>query len=218
MEEREWLACAEPGQLLDHLASHRRQPSEEARRRKALLLVCACCRRWSQLSPASCAALEIAERFADGLAAPEDVRAAREAGNAENASWRWVADTALRTAEALTFDHHSFRLEDARYPLWALNVTGSAEEFAAQCDLVRDLFGNPFRPATIEPAWLQWGGGVPVAIAGEIYEGRAFDQFPILADALEEAGCIDATLLGHCRQPTEHARGCWVIDHLLGLG
>src|SRR4051794_21339957 len=107
MDEREWLTCGEPGRLLDHLAWLPALPPEEGRRRKALLLVCACCRRrWSRLSPAGRRAVEVAERFADGAATPEDVRAARQAGKAEKASWWWVADTALRTAEALPAYHH----------------------------------------------------------------------------------------------------------------
>jgi hypothetical protein len=55
-------------------------------------------------------------------------------------------------------------------------------------------------------------------MAQAIYEGWAFDRLPILADALEDAGCTDEALLGHCRQPGEHFRGCWAIDLLTGRG
>jgi len=48
-----------------------------------------------------------------------------------------------------------------------------------------------------------------------IYDDRAFDRLPILADALEEAGCEDQDILGHCRSGGEHVRGCWVVDGLL---
>jgi hypothetical protein len=50
-----------------------------------------------------------------------------------------------------------------------------------------------------------------------VYDGRAFDRLPVLADALDDAGCADAELLGHLRAPTPHARGCWALDLLLGI-
>jgi hypothetical protein len=79
--------------------------------------------------------------------------------------------------------------------------------------LLRDIFGNPFRRVAVDPAWLTPG---VVELARTIYEGRAFERMPELADALEEAGCHDSAILGHCRVPGEHVRGCWVVDALLG--
>jgi hypothetical protein len=81
----------------------------------------------------------------------------------------------------------------------------------AQCDLLRDLIGNPFRPVAVASAWL-----TPTvrALAQGVYEERAFDRLPILADALEEAGCADPDLLGHLRGPGPHVRGCWAVDLL----
>jgi hypothetical protein len=87
---------------------------------------------------------------------------------------------------------------------------------AMQCDLLRDIFGNPFRPVAIDPVWLTWHGGVLVSMAQKMYDSREFSDMPILADALEEAGCTDADLLGHCRSAGEHVRSCWVVDLLLG--
>lgn len=96
------------------------------------------------------------------------------------------------------------------------------EELRAQCDLLRDIFGNPFRPVVIEPAWLAWNDGTIPKLAQVIYEERElpsghFDrgQLAILADALEEAGCGDAELLGHLRGEGPHVRGCHVLDALL---
>jgi hypothetical protein len=48
-----------------------------------------------------------------------------------------------------------------------------------------------------------------------MYEERDFAGMPILADALEEAGCNNADILAHCREPGVHVRGCWVVDLLL---
>ena len=68
----------------------------------------------------------------------------------------------------------------------------------------------------LDSRWLAWNGGTIHHLAQAIYDERAFDRLPILADALEDAGCTDAAILDHCRQPGEHVRGCWVVDLLLG--
>ena len=81
------------------------------------------------------------------------------------------------------------------------------------CALIRDLFGSPFHPVSIDPAWLTTN---VVGLAQAIYEGRAFDRLPILADALEDAGCFHPDVLSHCRGPGPHVRGCWLVDLLLG--
>jgi hypothetical protein len=82
-------------------------------------------------------------------------------------------------------------------------------------DLLRCIFGNPFRPVAFDSAWQS---ETAVALAAGIYADRAFDRLPILADTLEEAGCDDADVLNHCRGPGPHARGCWVVDGVLGKG
>jgi hypothetical protein len=83
--------------------------------------------------------------------------------------------------------------------------------------MVHEVFGNPFRPLPHLPAAVvAWNDSTARRIAQAIYDERAFDRLPILADALEEAGSTDADLFNHCRQPGEHVRGCWVVDLLLG--
>jgi hypothetical protein len=82
-----------------------------------------------------------------------------------------------------------------------------------QCRLLRCIFGNPFRRAAIGAGWRT---ATVLALARSIYADRAFDQLPILADALEDTGCTDADLLGHLRGPGPHVRGCWALDLLLG--
>ena len=86
-------------------------------------------------------------------------------------------------------------------------------ERRAQYLLVNDIFGNPFRPIVADLLWLT---PTVQSIAASIYQDRAFDRLPILADALEEAGCTNADVLLHCRKPAEHVRGCWVVDLVLG--
>jgi hypothetical protein len=90
------------------------------------------------------------------------------------------------------------------------------EEMHRQVQLLREIVGDPFHPATVDPAWLAWNGGGVARLVQSIYEERTFDHLPVLSDALEDAGCDNADLLAHCRQPGEHVRGCWVVDLLLG--
>src|SRR5262249_12230324 len=90
-------------------------------------------------------------------------------------------------------------------------------EAAVLADLLRDIFGPTLdHRSTIDPDWLTWNEGTVVRLAQAIYDERAWDRMPVLADALEDAGCADAAILDHCRAAKEYARGCWVIDLLLG--
>src|SRR5262249_14655400 len=105
----------------------------------------------------------------------------------------------------------------------AAHSAAMEREGLAQVKLLHDLFGNPFRPAHVEKTLLAWDGGTIVKLAEAIYEERLMPsgrldpaRLAVLADALEEAGCCDAEMLGHCRRPGEHVRGCWLIDLLLG--
>jgi hypothetical protein len=82
-----------------------------------------------------------------------------------------------------------------------------------QCDILREMFGNPFRDAALAPSWLT---PAVVGLASFIYEEHAFDRLPGLADILEARGWTDADLLSHCRGPGPHTRGCWVVDLVLG--
>ena len=82
---------------------------------------------------------------------------------------------------------------------------------------LRDLLGPlPFRPVSIDPAWLTWHDGLLVSMARRMYDSRDFTDMPILADALEEAGVTDTFLLEHLRGPGPHVRGCFAIDAILG--
>lgn len=89
----------------------------------------------------------------------------------------------------------------------------SDDERSAFCHRVRDIVGNPFRSTFPEPGWLTSN---VLDLARTIYDERAFDRLPILADALMDAGCSDDAILSHCRAEGAHVRGCWVVDLLLG--
>jgi hypothetical protein len=81
----------------------------------------------------------------------------------------------------------------------------------------RPVWGDDWQEViTINPAWLTWHDGLLVSMARQMYDSRDFSDMPVLADALEEAGCQDQDILGHCRSGFEHVRGCWVVDLILG--
>jgi len=227
--EAEWLACEDPTVMLEHLYETFR--SDLATERKLRLFAVACCRRvWHLLSDdRSRAALEAVELYVDGSQGAADLNAACRAA-ADTATeivdfpYADAAHAAYRTAAGDDFDPGyaaadtaPFAAANAAVSLWpeaaATYDTYRALECAVQSQLFRDIFGNPFRPAALDPAWRT---ETVLALARGIYEERAFDRMPILADALQDAGCTDEDVLGHCRGPGPHARGCWVVDLILG--
>ena len=95
----------------------------------------------------------------------------------------------------------------------AAGVLGASDTMAA---LIRDIFGNPFRPVSFDP---NWRTSTADALAGQMYEKRDYSAMPILANALQEAGCESDRILNHCRGATNmHSRGCWVVDLVIGKG
>jgi hypothetical protein len=83
-----------------------------------------------------------------------------------------------------------------------------------QCDFYRDIFGYPEAAVAFDPAWRT---STAVALARGMYESRDFSPMPILADALQDAGCEEPEVLEHCRADKPHVRGCWVCEAVLGL-
>jgi hypothetical protein len=164
-------------------------------------------------------AVETAERYADGLATKAEVVKARQAlGSRNRAAW-WTTFGRLNQAllamplNTLPFTQYvPSRVDPSRFddPRDRLSKNGIL------CDLFRNLLGNPFRPVEANAGWLAWHDGTIPKLAQVIYGERRFQELPILADALEDAGCANEELLQHCREPGEHVRGCWVIDLLTG--
>jgi hypothetical protein len=176
--------------------------------RRLRLLAAACVRLALPADPWIVEIIDVVERFADGQATRADFLAARKTVLGADPKvhrhagllgrHRGLTDDAM---EGLTA-----AIEDARR-------LSKREGKAAECGLIRCVFGNPYRPAAFDPSWLT---STVVAVARGIYDDRAFDRMLILADALQDAGCEDEAILMHCRSGGPHARGCWVIDRLLG--
>jgi hypothetical protein len=103
--------------------------------------------------------------------------------------------------------------DDKRSILDNLRATHVAEGNDA-CAAIRDVIGNPFRRPVVDPDWLRWNDSTVQRIATSITDGNAFDRMPILADALEDAGCNSVEILQHCRETRLHVRGCWMLELL----
>jgi hypothetical protein len=223
MTEEEWLTVTNPVSLLS-------LSSEKIQKRKLWLFGCACCYRiWELLiHPASRLAVEVAERFAEGEAerseldraiegaklasnmAHEDAEPFASAPEVEPASY----GTAARAVYKLVYHARPVGWSIMQQPIEAASVaSGRSSEDAAQVALFCDIFGNPFRPVTFSP---EWRTDTAVSLASQMYQSRDFSAMPILADALQDAGCDNADILDHCRSPGPHVRGCWVVDLVLG--
>jgi hypothetical protein len=179
-------------------------------------------------------AVEVAEQFSDGLTSDSQREdALRAAGDAEQVAEAWLGenrDNCYSPTSGVYHAAHAARLTlEKECRVWLDDVARSIfdvaacdpggseeEEIEAHGHLLRDLF-NPFPPA-VKPSWLSWNHGTILHFAQSIYDCHSFKDMPILADALEEAGCTSKDLVKHCRQPGGHIRGCWVLDLLLDKG
>jgi hypothetical protein len=193
--------------------------------RQVRLFLVACCRRiWAYLDERSRRVVEVAERFADGSADSDELAAAhqaavaaREAGAPGAPAQATAANLLYSSVEALAVVEGATRAASCvgnrvNGPGW---FDAMRQERQCQAGLLRDIFGDPFRPAGFDP---RWRSETAVALAAGIYAERAFDRMPVLADGLEEAGCDSAEVLLHCRGDGPHTRGCWVVDLVLGKG
>src|SRR5262245_7437575 len=233
MYEGRWLDSDNPTELLDYL-QHR------VSERKLRLFACGCVRQfWDLLTDwRSLAAVEMAEQEADG----KDIQrvwgpammAARDAEEA--AAWplvrpaRAAAETLAESAweaaslvahEALDIFARGEAKKDAEARNWSYRPSPppTARVLASRhlCELIREVFGNPFRPLHIDREWLDWRAGTVRRLARLIYDERRFGELPILADALEDAGCDSAPVLEHLHSDGPHVRGCHALDALLGF-
>jgi hypothetical protein len=212
--------------------------------RKRRLFACACVRElWKQLNDRrSRHGVEVAERYADGLATRDEVDAAssgalaaRGAASVGKGATAHTRDAAWDAAWAAWDTTASVAWDTARADWAATRASRAAAKYAAQASsrgglpfgwatardaahhrkvLLLDDIAGPDPLPTLHSGWLTWSEGTVPRVAQAIYQERAFDRLPVLADALEEAGCADADILGHLRGPGPHALGCWVVDLL----
>jgi hypothetical protein len=166
--------------------------------------------------------VELAWRRAEQEASDEEVELHRE-------PIRWVYDAALAgnnwqlvrsinvlallfkepgsAARTLVFPHPMSDPGMPRAPLL------TAPELKDCCHLLREFFSPHGGPLPIPATWRT---DTALTLARQMYDSRDFGAMPILADALQEAGCDSDDILSHCRGPGPHVRGCWVVDLVLG--
>jgi hypothetical protein len=224
MTEQEWQALGTAQEMIGFLLQ------SEASNRKLRLFACACCRRiWFQFKKTEqCRhGVEVAERYADGQATDRELKRAHEAAvrayHARSSYGPGQARLAVTFAVApdLTDLYCISEAVSSGVSKSGWNDReGEHSEHGAHPKVLREIFGNPFRPVTLNPAWLT-PTVTTLATAG--YEERALPsgeldtaRLAVLADALEEAGCDNPDMLNHLRSPGPHVRGCWAVDLLTG--
>jgi hypothetical protein len=226
MTESEWLTSEEPEQLLLFLTEIDRKD------RKFRLFGCACGRRvWDLLAAKELReAVETAERFANTSATGAELEEARtNAARLCRGEGDIIADhgpmavASLCEATAGWFmpaESTAAVAAEARFDEGADWNDAHVQEERAQAALVRDVFGNPFRPIAFAPVYLT---PTVISLAEAAYNERHLPsgeldshRLAVLADALEEAGA-PVELLDHLRSPGPHVRGCFAVDLCLGL-
>jgi hypothetical protein len=209
MTEQEWLACDDPTPMLEFL-------EDKASERKLRLFAVACCRSvWLRLPISVKETVVVLERYLEGKA---DIVEYNECWSLAGQVRGQVAEIICRGLMyhngSIWYSDHFEAVQNVASTCSALRMPGM-KEWSKQTTLFRDIFGNAFRPISLHPSWLT---SSVVLLATGIYTDRAFDRMPILADALQDAGCDNEEILNHCRQPGKHVRGCFVVDVLLGKG
>jgi hypothetical protein len=203
MTEQEWTVSADVRAMLAYLDAN------VGERKARLCAICRCRQLARFLSQESIKALDLAEMVADGLLPGQEFTSP--------GATKYTPDGFVRllAAVAVQIKGGGGRTVAASIMAWvrvSFNYFSEEQERTRYCDYLRDIFGNPFHFININPSWRT---PTVVSLAQTIYAEKAFDRMPVLADALEDAGCDNDDILTHCRRPGEHVRGCWVVDLLL---
>lgn len=219
-----WFECVYPGTMMDWLKT--------ASGRKHRLFACAACAEIRELfDEDEWKLIQSAEVWANGGMKRTELVAIREQIEARFVRNEWghltaTSDVALAVAtptkkalkpliQLLTLAKDRAKTGGWDCPELDLEYhQRMAQDFNQK--ILHDIFDDLFLDVEIRPEWLQWSGNAVPKMAERIYEDKAFDDMPILADALEDAGCDQSDVLDHCRSDRPHVRGCWVVDRILG--
>jgi hypothetical protein len=214
VNEQEWLKSIEIDRMLECLVSRKYPDAEPCNwgngdRKKRLFILACVSRIWNSL-PAEYKA--VFEMLDPNSTATDEVR---------RAAWN-AAESVPNAKNGLLF---AVGYDDIGLISYYVSKGDEVEagnrraevrrqsELQHLASLLRDIFGNPFRPVALDPRWLT---STVLNLSHAIYDERTFDKMPILADALMDAGCDSEEMLAHCRGPGPHVRSCWVVDLLLG--
>ncbi len=225
MTEAEWHTSEDSQGLISHILSR-----EEISDRRVGLFMVACCRQLKDRGEQCRHMVETVEQYQEGLLPHEEVELLwpglrQELGMdyslegeilcelAHYEPWGHAGIVASKAAMMTAGEATASMSEAHSDEAFAAYDAASRVAQAEQVGLLRDIFGNPFRPVAFSPSWRT---STAVTLASEMYESRDFSAMPILADALQDAGCDNDDVLSHCRGPGPHVRGCWVVDLVLG--
>lgn len=221
MTESHWLNSTRPLEMLGFLVDTpvNNPPTDRAYRAFA----CACVRRLELLlrDRRSRNALVVAERRAWGQATARELEwAFRDAHAAAESAYRRFlngdGDEGERGAALAAAECARDLARSAAWQVCAIICRNfDAWWTEGLTGLLHDILGNPFHLPALPTHWREWNERTIPRLALAIREQRSYDEFPILADALEEAGCTDERILAHCRSENEHAPSCWVLELLL---
>ena len=221
LTEQQWFSFLDYPRMLNQVKRRYKAGRTLEGKRKLRLFACGSCRllAWDLKVPNSFRLMvETAERFADGELGMSSISIKADGNPFPKPTYgpSWYA------AYAMQQTNHTTASQAARWTASHLVSTQPKDKQREMkkrlAEVVREVFGNPFRAVEIDPAWLAWHEGAITKIAQTIYDERAWSDMPVLADALEEAGCHDTAMIEHLRGPGPHVRGCWVIDALLRKG
>jgi hypothetical protein len=207
MTEEVWQQCHQVETMI-------RFAQAKVTQRKLRLFLCACCRRLGELlSEEDRQVLMVAEGFAEGQANDDQLSKAHESASSRQGQ----PATALQTvaSKSLTTDKVMWATRSICSAISRRDAIRWEEERRHQANLFRDIVGNLIRPAAIKSQWLEWNDATVERLTRRIDASGEYELLPVLADALEDAGCDDQAILDHCRGQTAHARGCFVIDFIL---
>jgi len=228
MIDAEWDNTKNPEAMLQVVRQLKPGKSKYGRR-KLRLFACACCRNWwDDFSTNSREALEITERYADGQATRRefgraqriseyDFRDVQEQSTFETAVNRSTVNGATNwltsSAEIAGFCIPQHLRAVARQH----SVHMLDQETERQVTLLREVFGDPNRPPSIERKWLEWNDGAIPRLADEIYRNPQPGDYLRLRQYLSSSGCDDSIVLDHCSSRHPHIVGCWLLDVLRGV-
>jgi hypothetical protein len=240
MTEIEWNDCSDVNRMIEFLAPR------AGERKLRLFAVACCRRIWRLLPDERLRhAVNTLERYAEGVADAAALAKARDEaqevlpalGGSEalrNGTWgaarmvaaaldgpaakaaRSTAAWIVNLKQAWTAVPTIRKAVLGAMPAEVEHALANTEGRKPQVAFLRDLFGDPFHPCTIEPRWLERNDGVIVKLAKSIYDAENWGELPNLADTLVDVGCTRPAVLNHFWEPGTHIRGCWALDLLLG--
>jgi hypothetical protein len=233
MTEADWLAATDPEPMLRYLKTKGVHRSEGGRRRLRLFGCCCARRVWRLMRKRGRQWVELGERLADASltegqrrlvdsAAMRSTKLGKTADLSDSAAL-FTLESRVMMASEMAAGYADMTVGMEAYDRGMDERAAKVAEQEAQAGLLRDIF-TPFRPApAAKPAWLIWQGGAVAKLARLAFDERQLPEgtldparLALVADALEDAGCADAELLGHLKGPGPHVRGCWALDLVLG--